>query len=86
MTHKAGAVLAERWLHVRGLCKRVDEAHLAVKQRASFHEVVDHLLPADLPVSGEERERGELRFVGGGRGQSVGTPALTGSCPALRTC
>lgn len=56
MTHKASAVLAECWLHVRGLCKCVDEAHLAVKQRAGFHEVVNHFLPTDLPVSGEQRE------------------------------
>lgn len=50
-THKACAVLAERGLDVRGLGERVDEAHLAVKQRAGFHKVVDHLFPADLPVS-----------------------------------
>jgi len=50
-THEAGAVLAERGLDVAGLRERVDEAHLAVEQRAGFHEVVDHLLPADLPVS-----------------------------------
>lgn len=56
LTHKASAVLAECWLHVRGLGKCVDEAHLAVKQRAGFHEVVNHLFPADLPVSGGERE------------------------------
>lgn len=57
LTHKASAVLAEGGLHVRGLGKCVNEAHLAIKQRAGFHEVVDHLLPADLPVSGGERER-----------------------------
>lgn len=56
LTHKASAVLAEGGLHIRGLGKRVDEAHLAVQQRAGLHEVVDHLLPADLPVSGGERE------------------------------
>lgn len=57
VTHKASAVLAEGGLHVRGLSKRVDEAHLAVKQRASFHEIVNHLLSADLPISGREKER-----------------------------
>lgn len=56
LTHKASAVLAECWLHVRSLGKCVDEAHLAVKQRAGFHEVVNHLFPTDLPVSGGERE------------------------------
>lgn len=50
-THKAGAVLAERGLDIRSLSKRVDETHLAVKQRAGFHKVVYHLFPADLPVS-----------------------------------
>lgn len=50
-THKAGTVFTERGLDVGGLSKSVDETHLAVKQRAGFHEVVNHLLPADLPVS-----------------------------------
>ena len=49
-THKAGAVFTERGLDVGVLSERVDEAHLAVKQRAGFHEVVDHLVPADLPI------------------------------------
>lgn len=62
-THKAGAVLAERGLDVGGLSKRVDETHLAVKQRAGFHEVVYHLLSADLPVSVRERERETKRRV-----------------------
>lgn len=53
-THKAGAVLAERGFDVGGLGECVDEAHLAVEQRAGLHEVVDHLLPADLAVSAEE--------------------------------
>lgn len=59
LTYKAGAVLAECWLHIRVLCKCVNEAHLAVKQWAGFHEVVDHFLPTDLSVSGEETERVE---------------------------
>ncbi len=50
-THKAGAVLAECGLDVGGLGKSVDEAHLAVKQRAGFQKVVYHLFSADLPVS-----------------------------------
>lgn len=50
-THKAGAVLAECGFDVGGLSEHVDEAHLAVEQRAGFQEVVDHLLPADLAVS-----------------------------------
>lgn len=53
-THKAGAVLAECGFDVGGLSEHVDEAHLAVEQRAGFHEVVDHLLPADLAVSVNE--------------------------------
>lgn len=56
-TYKAGAVLAERGFDVGGLGKRVDEAHLAVEQRAGFHEVVNHLLPADLAVSVTERRQ-----------------------------
>lgn len=51
VTHKAGAVLAERGLYVGGLRKGVDETHLAVQQRAGFHKVVYHFLSADLPVS-----------------------------------
>lgn len=51
VTHKAGAVLAERGLYVGGLRKSVDETHLAVQQRAGFHKVVYHFLSADLPVS-----------------------------------
>lgn len=53
-THEAGAVLAERGFDVGGLDERVDEAHLAVEQGAGLHEVVDHLLPADLAVSARE--------------------------------
>ena len=49
-THKSGAVLAEGGLDVGGLGEGVDEAHLAVEQRAGLHEVVDHLLPADLAI------------------------------------
>lgn len=56
-THKAGAVLAERGFDVGGLGERVDEAHLAVEQRAGFHEVVDHLLPADLAVPAKRRRQ-----------------------------
>lgn len=48
--YKAGAVLAERGLDVGGLSESVDEAHLAVKQRAGFHKVVYHLISANLPV------------------------------------
>lgn len=55
-THKAGAVLAERGLDVGGFSESVNETHLAVKQRAGFHKVVDHLLSADLPVSVRESE------------------------------
>lgn len=50
-TYKAGAVLTEGGLDVGGLSKSVDKSHLAVEQGARFHEVVDHLLSADLPVS-----------------------------------
>lgn len=53
-THEAGAVLAERGFDVGSLDERVDEAHLAVEQGAGLHEVVDHLLPADLSVSARE--------------------------------
>lgn len=62
-THKAGAVLAERRLDIRGLSKSVDETHLAVKQRAGFHEVVYHLFPANLPVSvrgSRQRQNGSV--------------------------
>ena len=92
LTHKASAVLAEGGLHIRGLGKCVDEAHLAIKQRAGFHEVVNHLLPADLPVSSGEREKErEVSSVWAthrdwGRGNSVEPRALTGSCPARQTC
>lgn len=51
-------MLAERGLDIRGLGERVDETHLAVKQRAGFHKVVDHLFPADLPVSEKGRSHG----------------------------
>lgn len=57
-THKAGTVLTERGLHICGLSKSMDETHLAVKQRAGFHEVVYHLLPADLPVPVRESRPG----------------------------
>lgn len=81
LTHEASAVLAECWLHVRGLGKRVDEAHLAVKQRAGFHEVVNHLFPTDLPVSGEERVRRQVSsscatYGGGGVDLSTHEHAL----------
>lgn len=49
-THKAGAVLAERGLDISGLGESVDEAHLAVEQRAGLHKVVYHLFSADLPI------------------------------------
>lgn len=51
LTHKAGAVLTECGLHIGGFGESVNETHLAVEQRAGLHKVVDHLLPADLPVS-----------------------------------
>lgn len=51
-------MLAERGLDIRGLGERVDETHLAVKQRAGFHKVVDHLFPADLPVPEKQRSHG----------------------------
>lgn len=63
-THKAGAVLAECRLDICGLSKSVDETHLAVKQRAGFHEVVYHLFPANLPVSvrgGRQKQNSFIR-------------------------
>lgn len=85
-THKAGAVFAERGLDVGGLGESVDEAHLAVKQRAGFHKVVYHLISADLPVS--VRGSGEVT-VGYRTHWSFSLEKdhmLTGSCPALQTC
>lgn len=56
-TYKASTVFAECGLHVGGLRESVDEAHLAVKQRAGFHKIVYHLFSADLPVPGEGGKR-----------------------------
>lgn len=56
-TYKAGTVFTECGLDIGGFSESVDEAHLAVKQRAGFHEVVYHLFSADLPVSVRGRER-----------------------------
>lgn len=49
-THQSCTVNAEGGLDVVGLHKRVDETHLTVEQGTRFGEVIDHLLPADLPV------------------------------------
>ena len=93
-THEAGAVLAECGLHICGLSESVDETHLAVKQRAGFHEVFCHLFPADLPVPvGGERARDEASLKKKRKKEKlVNVTAktklerLTGSCPVLQTC
>lgn len=54
--YKAGAVFAEGGFHICGLNKGVYEAHLAVEQRTGLHEVIYHLLSADLSIPDEWRE------------------------------
>lgn len=70
-------MLAERGLDIRGLGERVDETHLAVKQRAGFHKVVDHLVLADLPVSEKGRSHGgDLISRAGRRGDATNVGSI----------
>lgn len=81
-------MLAEGGLDVGGLGKGVDEAHLAVEERAGPREVLDHLLSADfaVPVDGGTRTPHGLAQLGFRLLPGNRRMALTDSCPVLRTC